>query len=143
MIATPRTRRALLYDSLPSFLPLSADTNAFLSPPCALFAQSAFFASFIFNHLRTLLHTPFFSTPFFSTVCALFAEKRGDTPSISVALFLRCAVRFPPPLPDCKFLHFLHETSAIFLLFVACALRTQNAGGVGVEDHPLSTEEGT
>jgi hypothetical protein len=77
VIATPHARRALLYDSLPSFLPPSADTNAFLAHSCALFVQSAFFVSFVFNHLRTLVHTSFFSTPFFSTVCALFAQKQG------------------------------------------------------------------
>ena len=82
--ATPHARGALLYDSLPSFLPPLAGTNTFLSRPCTLFAQSAFFVPFVFNHLRTLLHTSFFSTPFFSTVCALFAQKQGGTPSICV-----------------------------------------------------------
>jgi hypothetical protein len=132
VIATPHARRALPYDSLPSFLPPPTGTNAFLLYSCALFAQSAFFVSFVFNHLRTLCVCIFSLTCLFCGACALFAEKQGVPPSISVALFLRRAVRFAPPLPDCKFLHFLYRSSSHPFVFSGLRTLYRKTGGRGI-----------
>ena len=132
MIATRDARGALLYDSLPCFLPPSADTNAFLSDSCALFAQSAFFVSFIFNHLRTLLHTSFFSTSFFSTACALFAQKQGVPPLSLSQSSCHATCAFNRNFPTANFCIFCTSLRAIRLFSAVCTLCTEKQGeGVG------------
>jgi len=95
--------------------------------------KNAFFPSFVFNRLRTLVRSLFSSKPFFSDGCALFAQKQGvggyaHYSRIGTRNTRRAGMKASATAFFCIFCSSLR---AIRLFSAACALRTENTGGGG------------